>query len=105
MLFVIRNYGTAGGSDFLFVDEPARVRGGFCAGPLSSLELHQPYLSDRQHRSHHGREPRKSSLGIRSVKHYLSRVSTRHATHRQRGKIYNLQCVERGVRQLQNQPT
>ena len=94
MLYVIRNYGTASGSDFLFVDQSACVMCGLSESPLSALELYQPDLSDRQHRSHNGREPGKSSLGVRSVKHNLSRISARHTTHRLCRKIHNLQCVE-----------
>jgi len=100
MLLAIRNYGTASGSDFLFVDKPPSAMYGCCEGSLSSLELNEPDLSYRQHRSHNGRESGKSSLGIRSVKHYLSCVSAWHAPQRQCRKIYNLQCVERRVWQL-----
>ena len=105
MLLVIRNYGTASGSDCVFVDKPGVIRGGWCACALSSLELYQPHLPYRQHRSYNGREPGKPPLGVRSVKHNLPSISARHATHRQCREIYNLQCVERGVRQLQNKPT
>ena len=97
MLFVIRNYGTASGSDFLFVDESASAMCERSESSLFALELNQPDLQDRQHRSHNGREPRKSTLGVRSVKHNLSGLSERHATHGLSREVHNLQCVERRV--------
>ena len=104
MLFVIRNYGTASASDILCADPYPHVRCRCSESPLLTLELNQPNISYRQHRSHYGREPRKSSLGIRSVKHHLSRISSWHTPHRLSGEVHNLQCVKRRVRQLPNQP-